>query len=250
MGSLFQQILTAQSDGRKQLAVLIDPDKIQGKHSLENLLTDCEKAQVDFLFVGGSLLLNDQFGLILSQIKNLTDIPVIIFPGSTYQISAAADGILFLSLISGRNPDLLIGQQVHAAPLVKSAGIEPLSTGYMLVDCGNATTASYISNTDPLPYHKPEIAACTAMAGEMLGNDLLYLDGGSGAKQPISEEMIRKVSSSIIAPLIVGGGIRCEADAERAWNAGTQILVVGNAIEDNLEFLSELAVAKTTVNTH
>lgn len=167
----------------------------------------------------------------IQQIKSACDIPVILFPGSPSQVSRYADALLYLSLISGRNPELLIGQHVISAPFVKQSGLEIMPTGYMVVDGGAPTTVSYISNAAPIPADKAEIAMCTAMAGEMLGMKLIYMDAGSGAKQPITEQMIEKVARHIEVPLIVGGGI---TEAEKAYlncKAGADVIVVGNAIE-------------------
>ncbi len=162
---------------------------------------------------------------------------MVLFPGSNLQINEAADAILFLSLISGRNPDLLIGQHVIAAPLIKKYGLEVIPTGYLLINSGNDTTVSYMSNTQPIPYDKPDIAACTAIAGEMLGLEIIYMDAGSGAAQPISTDMISKVRKSIDTPLIIGGGINTAKKAETILKAGADMIVVGNGIEENPSLL-------------
>lgn len=232
---------------RKRLAVLVDPDTPDAE-SLARIITKANEAQADFIFLGGSLLIKDALDQCISAIKNLTDIPVILFPGSIMQISAKADAMLFISLISGRNPELLIGSHVIAAPYIKQAGIETLATGYMLVDSGRQTTASYMSGSTPIPYNKPEIAACTAMAGEMLGQKLIYMDGGSGADKPISTKMIAAVRKSVNLPIIIGGGIR---DAETAVNickAGADIVVVGNATEENPDLIKAIAEAVHNVS--
>lgn len=219
------------------LTVLIDPDKAADEKKLLELLGMCAYAKSDFIFVGGSLMVDDRFEEVVQTIKANTKIPVIIFPGSPLQISKNADALLFLSLISGRNPELLIGNHVIAAPYLKKAGIETLSTGYILIDCGSSTTVSYISNTLPVPYNKPEIAACTALAGEMLGLSLIYLDGGSGAQNPVSEATIATVKKQIAVPLIVGGGIRSFEEAAKSWEAGADMIVIGTAIEKDPELL-------------
>jgi putative glycerol-1-phosphate prenyltransferase len=180
--------------------------------------------------------MDEYIGLIKEEIS----IPVIIFPGSVHQISHKADGILFLSLISGRNPEFLIGSQVVAAPLLKRTSLEVLSTGYVLVDSGVQTTASYISNTTPLPRDKADIAVATALASEMIGHKLLYLDGGSGAKYEVPKEMIYAVKKNISIPLIVGGGINTKEKLETAFNAGADIVVIGTAIEKNQDFLDDI----------
>ena len=180
--------------------------------------------------------------------KSKLDIPVVLFPGDVTQVSAEADALLFLSLISGRNADLLIGRQVLAAPKIKQCGLETIATGYMLIDCGQPTTASYISGTQPIPYNKPDIALATAMAGEMLGLQCLYLDGGSGADKPISLEMIAAVKQNTTLPLIVGGGIRNEEQAKQAWEAGANIIVIGTAFEEDPEMLIDISsLAKNQV---
>ncbi len=217
---------------KKQLAVLIDPDKL----SEEQLISTSKIADdngTDFLFVGGSLLTSDNLFRCIRTIKENSNIPVILFPGNTYQISRNADAMLFLSLISGRNPDMLIGMHVLSAPYIKLAGIETIPTGYMLIDSGKPTSVSYMSNSFPIPNDKKDIAACTAMAGEMLGLNTIFMDAGSGALQTIPEEMISFVKGSIEIPLIIGGGIRTPEKAKSVLNAGADIIVVGNLFEDN-----------------
>ena len=198
--------------GKKELAILIDPDKPDAK-LLDDLVDVVNTSDLQFVFYGGSLLTRFELDDKISFLKERTKAKVITFPGSVQQVSSKADAILFLSLISGRNPEFLIGQHVVAAPLIRKANLEALATGYMLVDSGKPTTASYMSGSLPIPYDKPEIAACTAMAGEMLGLRYIYLDAGSGALKPVSTEMIREVRKSVQLPIIVGGGIRTAQDA-------------------------------------
>ena len=226
--------------------MLLDPDKIE-LHLLPEQLKRIESAGVDFLFVGGSLVDGITFNEVVTEIKKHSSLPVVIFPGSSFQISESADAILFLSLISGRNPEYLIGQQVIAAPYIKRLGLPSIATGYILVDCGSETTASYISNTKPIPYNKPQIAAATALAGEMLGHDIMYLDGGSGAKMPISGAIISQVKSTIDIPLIVGGGIRTKEAIVSAFSSGANVVVIGTAIEESEGFLNEIASIKHSV---
>lgn len=228
--------------GRKRLAVLVDPDTPDSE-ALTTIITKANEARADFIFLGGSLLIKDALDQCITAIKELTDIPVVLFPGSIMQISAKADAMLFISLISGRNPEMLIGNHVIAAPYIKQAGIETLATGYVLIDSGRQTTASYMSGSTPIPYNKPEIAACTAMAGEMLGQRLIYMDGGSGADKPISPKMISAVRKSIDLPIIIGGGIRDAATAVDICNAGADIVVVGNATEENPDLIKTIAEA-------
>jgi phosphoglycerol geranylgeranyltransferase len=234
---ILDKLIESRKSSKKLLAVLIDPDKIQSTELLKQFIGSCEYAEADLILVGGSLLMNDSLDAYITTIKSSTNIPVVIFPGSPLQISGKADAILFLSLISGRNAELLIGSHVTAAPYLKKTGIEILPTGYMLVDCGNATTVSYISNTQPIPYHKPEIAAVTALAGEMLGLKLIYVDGGSGAQKPVSQKTIEAIKKQTTLPLITGGGIRNLEDAENAWSAGADVVVIGTAFENDPQLI-------------
>lgn len=249
MTVILDQLYEARKQGRKQLAVLIDPDK-PDRDSLVKLVQEVAIGGADLIFLGGSLLVRDNMDEYLQVIKDHSSVPVILFPGSALQINAKADAILFLSLISGRNPELLIGTHVIAAPLIRQAGLEALPTGYMLVDCGKATTASYMSASLPIPYDKPEIAACTAIAGEMLGLRLMYLDGGSGAPKPVSPEMIREVRRVVKTPIIVGGGIKTKEEAKAICEAGADIIVVGNATEKNPYIIKDIAESIHSLPTY
>src|SRR6266436_2796426 len=200
---IYHSLEERKRQGKKSFAVLIDPDKVNDRDTLQ-VTEQAVNAGVDYLFVGGSLVVSNYLDECVQHIKQRCNIPVILFPGSPSQISKYADALLYLSLISGRNPELLIGQHVVSAPFVKQSGLEILPTGYMVIDGGAPTTVSYISNATPIPADKNEIAMCTAMAGEMLGMKVIYMDAGSGAKRPITEGMIEKVSRSIEVPLIVG----------------------------------------------
>ncbi|HEY0434249.1 MAG TPA: geranylgeranylglyceryl/heptaprenylglyceryl phosphate synthase, partial [Chitinophagaceae bacterium] len=186
---IYQSLGTRKKSGHKSFAVLIDPDKVDAR-LLDQLIDLSENAKVDYFLVGGSLVISNHLDEVVTHIKRNSSIPVILFPGSATQLSKYADALLYLSLISGRNPELLIGQHVVSAPAVRQSGLEILSTGYMVIDGGAPTTVSYISNASPIPHDKNEIAMCTAMAGEMLGMKLIYMDAGSGAKRAISESMI------------------------------------------------------------
>ena len=228
---------------KKQIAVLIDPDKTDAKR-LKKTVEAAEKAGVDFYLVGGSLLVKNNLEETISVIKKNTKKKVFLFPGNPAQISDKADGILLLSLISGRNADLLIGQHVQAASVLKSSKLEIIPTGYILVDGGTATTVSYISNTTPIPANKPGIAACTAIAGELLGLKIIYLEAGSGAKDVVPEEMIAMVKENISVPLIVGGGIKNAEQIKNAFAAGADIIVIGTAIEEDMNFLNEIKKIK------
>jgi len=240
--TLYQQLTERKEQGRKSFSVLIDPDKVDFP-AIEQLVSLAVTAKVDYFFVGGSLVMADNLDEYIQLIKSSCNIPVILFPGSPSQLSKYADALLYLSLISGRNAELLIGQHVISAPFVKHSGLEIMPTGYMVIDGGAPTTISYISNASPIPADKNEIAMCTAMAGEMLGMKLIYMDAGSGAKRPISEHMIEKVAKHIEVPLIIGGGI---TDPEKAYlncKAGADIIVVGNAIEKDPSLIIEMSNA-------
>lgn len=226
--------------------MLIDPDKVND-HDMDLLLSLSLEAKVDYFFVGGSLVVSDYLDDCIRFIKSRCDIPVVLFPGSPSQVSKYADALLYLSLISGRNPELLIGQHVVSAPVVKKSGLEIMPTGYMVIDGGAPTTVSYISNAAPLPADKAEIAMCTAMAGEMLGMKLIYMDAGSGAKKAITETMISKVAHCIDVPLIVGGGITTPEKAYLNCKAGADVIVVGNAIEKDANLIREVALAVHSV---
>lgn len=239
--NLYDTLVERRRAGIKSFAVLIDPDKIENISACYSLINMSVENKVDFFLVGGSLLTNLNLNKVVSLIKDNCNIPVILFPGSNMHINASADAILFLSLISGRNPDLLIGQHVIAAPILKKSGLEILPTGYILIDGGNVSTVSYMSNTTPIPGEKYSVATCTAMAGEMLGLKLIYLDAGSGAKIPISSKMISSVKKSIDLPLIVGGGIDSVEKASHALIAGADLIIIGNAIETNPDLLVELS---------
>ncbi len=239
---IYTQLQERKQSGRKSFAVLIDPDKIS-VHSADHLVKLATDSGVDFFLVGGSLVVSNNLDEVVQQIKTSCNIPVILFPGSPSQITKYADGLLYLSLISGRNPELLIGQHVISAPVVKQSGLEIISTGYMVVDGGAPTTVSYISNATPLPSDKNEIAVCTAMAGEMLGMKVIYMDAGSGAKRPITESMIESVASHIEIPLIIGGGITTPEKAYLNCKAGADVIVIGNAIEKDAALIKEMAAA-------
>jgi phosphoglycerol geranylgeranyltransferase len=237
---LLSDLYERKENGQKSFAVLIDPDKVN-LDNFTNLLDLCIEHHADYIFVGGSLITDYIMGDVIAKIKSYTNIPVILFPGNSLHIDSQADAILLLSLISGRNPEFLIGQHVISAPVLRKSGLEILPTGYMLIDSGRQTTVSYISNTNPIPYDKPGIAACTAMAGEMLGLKLTYLDAGSGAMNPVSPEMIAAVRQSVDTPIIVGGGINSIKKAKNALSAGADVIVVGNGIEENIDLLREIA---------
>lgn len=227
--------------GKKSIAVLIDPDKIEDPARLNTLIRLAAENCIDFFFVGGSLVTTTNLAEVIKHIKDNVSLPVVLFPGSSLQIDPAADAILFLSLISGRNPDLLIGQHVVAAPILKNNRLEVMPTGYMLINSGKTTSVAYISNTTPIPEDKYSLAACTAMAGEMLGLRLIYLDAGSGAEREINAKMISTVRKSVGVPLIVGGGINTSQKAFNALEAGADLIVIGNALEKDPNLLTEIS---------
>jgi putative glycerol-1-phosphate prenyltransferase len=235
--NIYTSILDSKTKNGKLFAVLIDPDKFNPK----KIVSVCNSGNVDFIMVGGSIITNDNFEECVQAIKKLTKIPVVIFPGNNMQISKSADAILLLSLISGRNSEMLIGNHVLAAAKLRSSKLEIMPTGYMLIDSGKQTSASYMSNSNPIPSNKDDIAMATAMAGEMLGLKLIYMDAGSGALNCVSTSMIKKVSLNTSIPLIVGGGINSAEKAILACKAGADIIVVGNAIEKDLSVIKKIS---------
>ena len=243
---IYLSLCERKANGKKTFAVLIDPDKVN-REKLERLIDLAINSKVDYFLVGGSLVISDYLDECVQFIKKNCSIPVVLFPGSSAQVSKFADALLYLSLISGRNPELLIGQHVVSAPAIKMSGLEIMSTGYMVIDGGAPTTVSYISNATPLPCDKNEIAMCTAMAGEMLGMKLIYMDAGSGAKKPITESMIELVAKNIQVPLIIGGGITGPEKVYLNCKAGADVIVVGNAIEKDESLIMEMASAGHSV---
>jgi phosphoglycerol geranylgeranyltransferase len=228
-----------KKENKKSFALLIDPDK-QQKEDLINLVKQATGEGVDFFFVGGSLLTNGNLEECILTIKANSAIPVVLFPGNGLMVNKNADAILLLSLISGRNPEMLIGKHVEAAPSLKRSKLEVIPTGYMLIESGKPTSVSYMSNTTPIPADKADIAACTAMAGEMLGMKLIFMDGGSGAQASVQPEMIQMVSANVEVPIVVGGGIRTAQMAFEKLQAGADVIVVGNAVEKDPSLLSDI----------
>lgn len=245
---IYQSIVDGKAKGEKKFVVLVDPDKLSLKN-IDKVLRLSQDAKVDYFFIGGSLVVNSMLDSTIKSIKEHCNAPVIIFPGSSMQITFQADAILYLSLISGRNADLLIGKHVETAPYLKISPLEVISTGYMLIDGGVPTTVSYMSNTYPIPNTKNDIAVCTALAGELLGLKMMFMDAGSGAKTPVSESMIAAVSGAVDVPLVVGGGIRTPEKAFANVTAGADLLVVGDAIEKDPNLIIEISEAIHSVSS-
>lgn len=220
--------------------VLIDPDTRKDDELKEFIKEICNRG-VDAILVGGSLIIDGDFQSSLNLVKEASTVPIIIFPGSLQQLSANADAILYISLISGRNPNYLFGDHVIAAPFIRKMGIEPISTGYMLFESGGTTTAEFISNTKPLPINKPEIAMAHALAAQYMGMNTVYLEAGSGADHSIPTKIVKAVSSYINIPVITGGGIKTPDDARSKVEAGTTFVVTGNVLDDpeNFELIDE-----------
>jgi putative glycerol-1-phosphate prenyltransferase len=238
---LYSKIVATRNKG-KMLVVLIDPDK-HDDVSLMSFLDTIKQYPPDFILVGGSLV-SKSVNATIEKVKIITKLPVFLFPGNLLQLCDQADGILLLSLISGRNPEYLIGNHVLAAPFLKSTGMEIIPTGYILVETGSKTAVEYISNTTAIPSGKTDIAVSTALAGEMLGMKMIYLEGGSGADKPVNRALISEIKKHISIPLVVGGGIRTAIQANDAYNAGADVLVIGNALEENPSLLKDFVEAR------
>lgn len=239
--SVLKSLQQLQQEKKKSIAVLVDPDKVEDTARLLQLIHLASENCIDFFFVGGSLITTTNLAEVVKIIKDNVNIPVVLFPGNSMQIEPSADALLFLSLISGRNPELLIGQHVIAAPIIRNTKIEVIPTGYMLINSGKLTSVAYISNTMPIPDDKYSLAASTAMAGEMLGLRSIYLDAGSGAEKEISQKMIASVRKAVSVPLIVGGGINTVHKAAAALEAGADMIVIGNALEKDPELLIQIS---------
>jgi phosphoglycerol geranylgeranyltransferase len=231
--------------GKKSIALLLDPDKVTEK-SLRNILKTAEKCDTDFIMTGGSLTFNSIDNLI-DSVRKFCSIPVVLFPGNLLQLSHKADFILLLSLISGRNSELLIGNHVIAAPYLKNVRENLISTGYILVSCGSKTSVEYISQTEAIPSDKTEIVVATAMAGEMLGLSIIYLEAGSGASKHIPVSVIRAVRENISVPLVVGGGIKNDKDIEDIFNSGADLIVLGNGCENKPQLLTEACYVRDKI---
>lgn len=241
MTNIYNAIIQAKTENRKLLAILLDPDKIVWDN-LGYLIEKIYQSPATHIFIGGSHVQNNISDELIIRLKEKIDLPIVLFPGNPSQISANADAILFLSLISGRNPDYLIEHQVDAVPILKKTELEIISTGYMLIESGSETAVARVSNTKPLDRNNSDYAMHTAQAGEMLGNKLIYLEAGSGAKKAVPVEMIKKVSNNIKIPLIVGGGIIDLQDIQKAYEAGADLVVIGTAFENDHNFFESSSI--------
>lgn len=235
ISNIYQQIIQAKIDGQKLLAILLDPDKIVWGN-LDHLLLKINQSPATHIFVGGSIVRTTILEDLMAALKQKTNLPVIIFPGDPSQISSQADAILFLSLLSGRNADYLIEYQVQAAPILKKTNLEVISTGYILIESGNETAVARVSKTQPLDRQNLDLVLATAQAGEMLGNKLVYLEAGSGAKHAVPLEMVQLIAQNIEIPIIVGGGIANLKGIQQAYIAGADLVVIGTAFENNSHF--------------
>lgn len=235
--SLYQEILQRKAENKKALAILLDPDKIVWAN-LESLISKINQSPATHLFIGGSLVESAILEELIIQLKQKINLPIVLFPGNPSQISAHADGILFLSLISGRNPDYLIEHQVNAVPVLKKMDLEIISTGYILIESGKETAVERVSQTKPLDRNNSDYVVHTAQAGEMLGHKLIYLEAGSGALQAVPLEMIEKVARNIEIPLIVGGGIVNLQGIQKAYASGADVVVIGTAFENDNDFFN------------
>ncbi|WP_304200393.1 geranylgeranylglyceryl/heptaprenylglyceryl phosphate synthase [Flavobacterium alvei] len=238
MKNLYSQILQSKLENEKLLAILLDPDKIN-LNNVEIVIEKINQSPATHIFIGGSLVENNILDELIIKVKQNCNLPVVLFPGNPSQISGQADGILFLSLISGRNPDFLIEHQVQAVPILKKTQLEIISTGYILIESGTKTAVERVSKTKPLDRNNIEYAVQTAQAGELLGNKLIYLEAGSGAKQAVPLEMIQKVAQNIKIPLLVGGGIVDLLGIQKAYDSGADIVVIGTAFENNIDFFNQ-----------
>lgn len=240
MTNLYQEILNSKAENKKLLAILIDPDKVV-METISNLAEKINQSPATYVFVGGSSFNGNHLDELIIALKSETNLPILLFPGNPSQISDKADGILFLTLLSGRNPDYLIEHQVNAVPILNKTNLEVISTGYILIESGIETAVERVSKTKPLDRNNPEYVLQTAQAGEFLGNKLLYLEAGSGAKYSVPKEIIILVAQNVNIPIIVGGGIRSKIEIENAFSAGADLVVIGTAFENDINFFRKIS---------
>lgn len=238
MENLYSQIIKAKTNNQKLLAILLDPDKLV-LENIDLLISKINHSPASHIFIGGSQVESNILDELIVKIKQNCNLPIVLFPGNPSQISDKADAILFLSLISGRNSDFLIEHQVKAAPILKQTQLEIIPTGYILIESGTETAVERVSKTKPLDSNNLDLALATAQAGEMLGNKLIYLEAGSGAKQAVPLEMIALVSQNIQIPVLVGGGIVALQGIQNAYNAGADLVVIGTAFEKDNSFFDK-----------
>ena len=238
MTNIYNHILKSKANNEKLLAILLDPDKIVW-NNLGLLIEKINQSPATHIFIGGSLVETNILNKLIPKMKENCSLPIVLFPGNPSQISDQADAILFLSLISGRNPDFLIEHQVKAATILKQTQLEIISTGYILVESGTETAVERVSKTTPLDRDNSELALATAQAGEMLGHKLIYLEAGSGARQAVPLEMIQLVTNNIKIPLIVGGGILDLQGIQKAYDSGADLVVIGTAFEKDVDFFNK-----------
>ena len=235
MKEIYQNLLEAKSTNQKLLAILLDPDKLD-LSSIDTLISKINQSPATHIFVGGSSFKGNHLDEIIIRLKSKIKLPILLFPGNPSQISAEADGILFLMLLSGRNPDYLVEHQINAVPILEKTNLEIISTGYILIESGAQTAVERVSKTKPLSKNNIDYIAQTAKAGEFIGNKLIYLEAGSGAQNAVPTEIIKNVLSRISVPLLVGGGIRSKKQIDEAYSAGADLVVIGTAFENDLNF--------------
>ena len=237
MKNIYQEILNSKAENKKLLAILIDPDKV-AMETISKLAEKINQSPATHVFVGGSSFTGNNLDDLISELKTKTNLPIVLFPGNPSQISNKADGILFLTLLSGRNPDYLIEHQINAVPILKKTNLEIISTGYILIESGKETAVERVTKTKPLSRNNADYVLQTAQAGELIGNKTIYLEAGSGAKLSVPQEIISLVSQNIKIPLIVGGGIRSHQEIEKAYKSGADLVVIGTAFENDINFFN------------
>ncbi|NND53074.1 MAG: geranylgeranylglyceryl/heptaprenylglyceryl phosphate synthase [Flavobacteriaceae bacterium] len=241
MKSIYEDILKASAKGKKLLAVLIDPDKMERSY-VRSFVRLISSSIATHIFVGGSEVDDQKTQALVAQIKTLIDLPVVLFPGEVSQITNDADALLFLSLISGRNPEYLIGKHIEAAAKLNGSNLEVIPTGYILIENGKETSVQRVSKTMPMSRANIPLISYTAKAGELLGMKLIYLEAGSGATHPVNHEIIMEVKDKLQIPLIVGGGIKSKAALKKTFDSGADLVVIGTAFENDSSFFNELKI--------